>query len=106
MKGLRIKVHGKLFDVAMPQGSCGIITTWHHGQCEVSVSGATDKFFSWYKGILETGDRCTVEFTDIKTPMLPEEVLFSKEEQIQNAKCTYDKLHKELLEKGLIDENE
>ena len=38
--------------------------------------------------------------------MQPEEVVFSKEEQINDTRRLYDSLRKELLKKGLISENE
>lgn len=57
-----------------------------------------------HEGELTPGDRVTVEFTDIESPVHPEEVVFSKEEQIEDTKYLYDSLRKELLEKGLIGE--
>ena len=38
--------------------------------------------------------------------MLPEKVVFSKEEQINETRRLYDSLRKELLEKELISEDE
>ncbi|MBO8477858.1 MAG: hypothetical protein IAB80_03050 [Bacteroidetes bacterium] len=106
MKGFRITVHGRLFDIAMPQGSFGIVANLNQWSNEININGATDKCFRWYKGELTPGDRVTVEFTDIESPAQPEEVVFSKEEQIKDTKYLYDSLRKELLEKGLIGEDE
>lgn len=106
MKCLRIRVNDLQFDIAMPQGSCGVIANLNYWGNEISIDGAADKCFRWYKGELEPGDHVTVEFTEIESPMQPEEVIFSKEEQIKETKRFYDSLRKELLEKGLINEDE
>ena len=106
MKGFRITVHGRQFDIAMPQGSFGIVANLNQWRNEININGATYKCFRWYKGELKPGDHVTVEFTDIESPMQPEEVVFSKEEQINDTRRLYDSLRKELLKKGLISENE
>lgn len=106
MKGLRIKLNDRQFDIAMPQGSFGVVANLNHWGNEISINGVTDKCFRWHKGELIPGDHVTVEFTDIESPMQPEEVVFSKEEQIKDTKHLYDKLRQELLEKGLINEEE
>ena len=106
MKGLRIKVNDRQFDIAMPHGSFGLVANLNQWGNDLNIDGASDRCFRWYKSKLMPGDHITVEFTDIESPMRPVEVIFSKETSIKNAKSTYDKLRKELLEKGIINEDE
>lgn len=101
MKGLRIKLNGRLFDIAIQQGCVGLTAALSHQGNEININGATDKCFRWHKGELIPGDRVTVEFTDIESPMQPEEVVFSKEEQIKDAKRFYDNLRRNFLKRGL-----
>ncbi len=43
MKGFRITVHGRQFDIAMPQGGFGIVANLNQWRNEININGATYK---------------------------------------------------------------
>lgn len=102
MKGLRISVHGKVLEIALPEGSCGPVLEYNRGECRISINGASDKPYLWYRDTIREGDRITVEFTEIDNPQVPEILEFSEEQQIRDSLEEYLRLEKELTEAGII----
>lgn len=107
MKGLRIKVHGKLFEIGMPGGGCGVIMSQCRGEANISILGTTTEFYEWYRSELSVGDCISIEFAEIGSPMIPDSVPDEPDEKnIESLLKEYEMLKKELLAEGQIDENE
>ena len=107
MKGLSIKVHGKLFEIAMPGGSCGVIMSQCRGKANISVLGTTIEFYEWYRSDLSVGDCISIEFADISSPMIPDLVPDEPDEKyIESLLKEYEMLKKDMLAEGLINEDE
>lgn len=102
MKGLRISVLGKVLEIALPEGSCGPVLEYNRGECRISINGASDKPYLWYRDTIREGDRITVEFTEIDNPQVPEILEFSEEQQIRDSLEEYLRLEKELTEAGIL----
>lgn len=102
MKGLRISVHGKVLEIALPEGSCGPVLEYNRGECRISINGASDKPYLWYKAAIKEGDRITVEFTEIDNPQVPEILGLSEEQHIKDSLEEYHRLEKELTEAGIL----
>lgn len=107
MKGLRIKVHVKQFEIAMPGGSCGVVMSQCRGKANISVLGTTTEFYEWYRSDLSVGDCISIEFAEISSPMIPDPVPDEPDEKyIESLLKEYEMLKKDLSAEGLIDANE
>lgn len=116
MKGFKVEIGDREFTAALPSGTCGVIITYAHDKATIDINGVTQDLWSyrWLKSELSPGETISVLFTEVEQASEPVEVsdIFrrSKEEQArivtENELKAYYELRKELIEEGVIGQNE